>query len=1063
MALARYTYLPWLRRGAANAIAAPATASSRAVVDVSLTLNDGAVDGAPIQKSFKLMGPGDIIGCNQDLVVRTEPRAWVTDFEPNYLAFVDFYDEDFVWRHTPAPAGAHRLTPWVTLLVLAEGEFETSRTPDRPLSSVRVKVADPTTLFPPDDELWAWAHVQILGSVGGTQTVPDAPALEAKLAQSPDSGVCRLISARRLHPNTAYTAFVIPTFEVGRKAGLATKFDDKTESGTAIAWRTGATEFPVYFEWYFRTGEEGDFEDLVERMIPRPVDPRVGVRDLDIAAPGFGMPIVPVPIGPDHHEGVVGLEGALKAPTMQPKPLDAKSKFPQEATPIINAPAEAQAAGEADPVVAPPLYGGWHVLLDRVDPAPAEKGKWVNDLNLDPRERAAAGLGARVVRKGQEDYMKLAWEQVGEVLAANRKAALFRFSQKTAEKSFVKSVAALPDDRFLAMTAPVFSRVLGSPRTIRGLLSSSRLPEAALSPAFRKLARPRGLVVKRALPAEMRRDAATRMAKAINDGRASAAPPPPPVAGPTIDGVADAVQTGQDRDRSLARWGWWIVAALIVLALLAIVVAGAIGLIAAAAFVVGAVGVGIATVRAQQAVDSGAKLHLESLTPLAIPNTPPENFVLSAPGVISTATPSAAVSADFGTAAKQLATFIAAKVTPPAPRVAFDLVNARTKVMTAITPAVAFPKRAAAVIRIGDRSIIDYARDAYPAPPVPVTDRIVPVMAYPDMKDAMYKPLSDLSNDLFVPNIGLVPPNTISLMLTNPPFIESYMAGLNHEFARELLFREYPTDCRGTPFRQFWEVHTIPAKAGETAAQRAERLKDIPPLHKWGPTTPLGSHDQRAGTAGAEHVVLVIRGDLLKRYPNTIVYAQDAVWSTDPKHANELALYDEDGTKVLANVLDSKIHYPMFVAPVAPDLTFIGFDASLDMVRGDINLDETPEAKAKIAADKLGWFFVLQEVVGETRFGLDEHPPKPGMESNVMWDNLSWEDVAIPAGKQVISLAAPFAHTPTGSNPENLQWSPGKGATAADVAAILRQKPVLVGVHGRQMLERGKIDNNGNG
>jgi hypothetical protein len=382
--------------------------------------------------------------------------------------------------------------------------------------------------------------------------------------------------------------------------------------------------------------------------------------------------------------------------------------------------------------------------------------------------------------------------------------------------------------------------------------------------------------------------------------------------------------------------------------------------------------------------------------------------------------------------------------------------------MTAITPAVAFPKRAAAVIRIGDRSIIDYVRDAYPAPPVPTTvPRIVPVMAYPDMKEAMYKPLSDMSSDLFVPNLGLVPPNTISLMLTNPPFIEAYMAGLNHEFARELLWREYPTDCRGTPFRQFWDVATIPATPGETARQRAERLKDIPPLHKWSPTTPLGSHDQRASAAGAEHVVLVIRGDLLKRYPNTIVYAQDAVWSTDPKHANELALYDEDGTKALNSLLDPRIHYPMFVAPVAPDLTFIGFDASLDLVRGDINLDETPEAKAKIAADKLGWFFVLQEVVGETRFGLDEHPPKPGMESNVMWDNLSWDDLAISPATKVITLGTSFAHTPAGSNPENLQWSPGKGSTAADIAAILRQKPVMVGVHGRQMLERGKVDKTG--
>ena len=32
------------------------------------------------------------------------------------------------------------------------------------------------------------------------------------------------------------------------------------------------------------------------------------------------------------------------------------------------------------------------------------------------------------------------------------------------------------------------------------------------------------------------------------------------------------------------------------------------------------------------------------------------------------------------------------------------------------------------------------------------------------------------------------------------------MVGLNHEFARELLWREYPTDQRGSYFRQFWDV-----------------------------------------------------------------------------------------------------------------------------------------------------------------------------------------------------------------------------------------------------------------
>jgi hypothetical protein len=1055
MALARYTYLPWLRRGAANAIGAPAASSSRASVEVSLAVSDGTAVGAPIRKTFRLTGPGDIIGINRDLIVRTEPRAWVTDFEPNHLAFVDFYDEDFPWRHTPAPPAGERLIPWLTLLVLAEGEFEIDRSPGKPLNSVRIKAPDPRAFFAPDDELWAWAHVQILGDVGGTATVPDAQGLTNKLAGSPDSGVSRLISPRRLAASTAYTAFLIPTFEVGRKGGLGKPIDDAVESGVKLAWSDGAAEFPIYYEWYFRTGEVGDFEDLVERMVPRPVDKRVGVRDIDIASPGFGMPVVAVPVGPDHHEGVVGLEGALKAPTMEPKPLDARSGFPEEAAPIVNAPAAAQSAGDVDPVVSPPLYGGWHVLVDRVDLD--AMGGWVNELGLDPRERAAAGLGARVIRTRQEDYMKLAWEQVGEVLAANRRAAFFRFAQRAAEKSFDKNIAVLPTERFLTVTAPMFSRVLGSPHTIRALLGSSRLPVAGLSPAFRKLTRPRGLLVRRALPEELRAAATGKLASAINDGSASAAPKSPPVKGPMFGQVADDVGGGQGGGQVLLRWGWLLILLLVLLALIALANLGIVaGLAVAIALGAAAFGIRRAMQRARDEATSVANLHLEDVTPASVPDTPPAGFGLSSPGDTNPPAATAAVAAQFGRALTQFTAFLAA--TPPAvaPRYAFDARNAHAKVQAAITPSIAFPRRAGAAIRIGDRSIIDYARDAYPSPPIDTqSPRITPVLAYPDFKDPMYRPLSELSNDLLVPNLGLVPPNTISLMLTNPPFIEAYMAGLNHEFARELLWREYPTDCRGSPFRQFWDVGSIPTP-DLTAVERAKQLKDILPLNEWDTSQGLGTHGNRGGVAG--HVVLVVRGDLLKRYPNTIIYAQDAVWSTDPQHADELALYDEDGTKVLANVTDPAIHYPLFIAPVAPDLTFIGFNATLETVRGDVALDETAEARATIPASRLGWFFVLQEVVGETRFGLDEEAPKPGMESAVQWDNLSWADLAIPPTSKVIHLAAPFAHVPAGTNPDNLKWKPADGANAADIAAILRQKPVLVGVHGRQMLERGKVD-----
>ncbi len=82
-------------------------------------------------------------------------------------------------------------------------------------------------------------------------------------------------------------------------------------------------------------------------------------------------------------------------------------------------------------------------------------------------------------------------------------------------------------------------------------------------------------------------------------------------------------------------------------------------------------------------------------------------------------------------------------------------------------------------------------------------------MAYPELDIPMYKPLVDRSTELFVPNLHLIEQNTVTLLNTNQRFIESYMVGLNHEFARELLWREYPTDQRGSYFRQFWDVSTF--------------------------------------------------------------------------------------------------------------------------------------------------------------------------------------------------------------------------------------------------------------
>src|SRR5436190_7388454 len=146
--VAKYTFSSWLRKGIGNRITEPDNLGlgASAVKERSRVPIDVMLNTAPVHKDFALVGPGDIIGLNPDMVVRTEPLNWITNFEPNYLPFIEFYDEDFLWRYTPARANDTRLRPWLSLLVLEDGgtpeSSEFTRNEKRlPLPSVTVKSA----------------------------------------------------------------------------------------------------------------------------------------------------------------------------------------------------------------------------------------------------------------------------------------------------------------------------------------------------------------------------------------------------------------------------------------------------------------------------------------------------------------------------------------------------------------------------------------------------------------------------------------------------------------------------------------------------------------------------------------------------------------------------------------------------------------------------------------------------------------------------------------------------------------------------------------------------------
>ena len=102
-------------------------------------------------------------------------------------------------------------------------------------------------------------------------------------------------------------------------------------------------------------------------------------------------------------------------------------------------------------------------------------------------------------------------------------------------------------------------------------------------------------------------------------------------------------------------------------------------------------------------------------------------------------------------------------------------------------------------------------------------------MAYPNIDLPMYEPLKAISVELFLPNINLIAPNSITLIETNQRFIEAYMVGLNHEFARKLLWREYPTDQRGSYFRQFWDVRSVINSRGAEPRPRSRSSSTTSP------------------------------------------------------------------------------------------------------------------------------------------------------------------------------------------------------------------------------------------
>jgi len=269
-----------------------------------------------------------------------------------------------------------------------------------------------------------------------------------------------------------------------------------------------------------------------------------------------------------------------------------------------------------------------------------------------------------------------------------------------------------------------------------------------------------------------------------------------------------------------------------------------------------------------------------------------------------------------------------------------------------------------------------------------------------------------------------------------------------------------------------------------------------------------------------ESLVLVIRGDLLKRYPNAVIYAVDAsqgegsvLFSVGPEYAvslgagelpeafrgqfeshgiilsHDLPLETQvEGSKWRIRENDSGRTYivnrqgealdvseamlvpqlpefghpsgapdtPIFGGSLGADLVFMGFPFSEEDARSSLDEDGT--------YTNTGKFFVLEERVTETRFGLDSadislvplgDPPQgespeddqPDFEIED-WDDLHWGYFQLAesdhAGKYLDVSESTIA------GPDDELWDENTGAALR--AEITLQKPARLVIHADQMM-----------
>lgn len=323
---------------------------------------------------------------------------------------------------------------------------------------------------------------------------------------------------------------------------------------------------------------------------------------------------------------------------------------------------------------------------------------------------------------------------------------------------------------------------------------------------------------------------------------------------------------------------------------------------------------------------------------------------------------------------------------PPLAR--FDAEAAKTQVVTLLEPVRRYEAMLDWAIPIGDGRRIGEPRRRSPAHQI---------LFAPRFPQPMYDRLKRLDSNWVLGHGEQLPNNSISIFVSNSRFVEALLVGANYEMMRELQWRRYPTDLMGTCFTRFWSAAS----------------DDIAPIHLW--ERPLGKNGPAGDAHPGDDTVVVIRGDLLRLYPNTDIAAVR-------------------GTIAGGKLVATESVPPSYRQPLGADMTVAGFNMSRDALRAVHGAE--------------CWYIALTQPADELKFGLDEAEvsggavPPPAAAKDMSWQNMARQTVRDHLVAGIAIQGQPRDGWDAGAPATRATWGPD--ADAGQIASLLYQRPFQV-------------------